>query len=151
MLCLCIAFAAIAGIYSLVGKACGSANSANISTTTPSPASSQYTSRDEVAKFICENGHLPPNYVSKSEGKRLYESKTGNTFRKWNFNPQTTLGVMIGGDTYENREGALPSDNYKEADVDYFGANRGTKRLVYSNNCTIYYTSDHYKSFTKLY
>ena len=151
MLCLCIALAAISGIYSLVEKTSGSANSASISTTAPSPASSRYISRDEVAKFICKNGYLPPNYVSKSEGKRLYEAKTGNIFRKWNFNPLTTLGVMIGGDYFQNREGRLPPGDYREADVDYFAENRGTKRLVYTSGCNIYYTSDHYGSFIKLY
>ena len=151
MLCLCIALAAISGIYSFVVKESGSADSTSISTTTPSPASSQYTSRDEVAKFICDNGYLPPNYVSKNEGKRLYEAKTGNTFTKWNFNPMTTLGVMIGGDDFQNREGRLPPGDYREADVDYFAENRGTKRLVYTSGCNIYYTSDHYGSFTKLY
>ena len=150
MLCLCIALAAISGIYSFVVKESGSAGSTSISTTAPSPASSQYTSKDEVAKFICENGHLPSNYVSKSEGKRLYEAKTGNTFTKWNFNPLTTLGVMIGGDGFQNREGRLPPGDYREADVDYFAENRGTKRLVYTSGCIIYYTSDHYGSFTKL-
>ena len=150
MLCLCIALAAISGIYSFVVKESGSAGSTSISTTAPSPASSQYTSKDEVAKFICENGHLPSNYVSKSEGKRLYEAKTGNTFTKWNFNPLTTLGVMIGGDDFQNREGRLPPGDYREADVDYFAENRGTKRLVYTSGCNIYYTSDHYGSFTKL-
>lgn len=150
MLRLCIALAAISGIYSFVVKESGSAGSTSISTTASSPASSQYTSRDEVAKFICENGHLPSNYVSKSEGKRLYEAKTGNTFTKWNFNPLTTLGVMIGGDDFQNREGRLPPGDYREADVDYFAENRGTKRLVYTSGCIIYYTSDHYGSFTKL-
>lgn len=150
MLCLCIALAAISGIYSFVVKESDSAGSTSISTAAPSPASSQYTSRDEVAKFICENGHLPSNYVNKSEGKRLYEAKTGNTFTKWNFNPLTTLGVMIGGDDFQNREGRLPPGDYREADVDYFAENRGTKRLVYTGGCNIYYTSDHYGSFTKL-
>ena len=143
---LSIAFSVISTLYAVIEE---SGPLSNVETT-QSPASSQYTSRDEVAKFICENGYLPPNYVSKSEGKRLYEAKTGNTFRKWNFNPLTTLGVMIGGDYFQNREGRLPPGDYREADVDYFAENRGTKRLVYTSGCNIYYTSDHYGSFTKL-
>lgn len=111
---------------------------------------SQYTSRDEVARYICDNGYLPPNYVNKESGVRLYESKTGKSFVRWNFNPLSTLGVMIGGDSYGNREGHLPPGDYREADVDYFGPNRGTKRLVYSSGCNIYYTGDHYKSFVKM-
>lgn len=106
-----------------------------------------YTTKDSVAAYLCKFDKLPSNYIGKNEGKSLYESKTGNTFSKWNFNPWTTLGVMIGGDVYDNREGLLPSGNYHEADVEYFDSSRGNKRLVYASDCIIYFTSDHYKSF----
>ena len=112
--------------------------------------SSLYTTKDSVAAYLCKFDKLPANYVGKNEGKKLYESKTGNTFDKWNFNPWTTIGVMIGGDVFGNNEGLLPEGSYREADVDYSGANRGTKRLVYQSDCVIYYTADHYDSFTKL-
>ncbi len=109
-----------------------------------------YTSRDSVAAYVCKFDKLPQNYVGTSEGQKLYESSTGNTFSKWNFNPWKTLGVMIGGDTFENREGLLPTGSYREADVDYGNAtSRGTKRLVYQSGCVIYYTADHYETFTQ--
>jgi len=109
-----------------------------------------YTTKDSVAAYLCKFDKLPGNYVGKDEGISLYESKTGNTFSKWNFNPWTTLDVMIGGDVFENREGLLPSGSYHEADVDYSAKNRGTKRLIYQSDCVIYYTADHYESFDKL-
>lgn len=116
-----------------------------------------YTTRDSVAAYLCKFDKLPGNYVGKNEGKKLYESKTGNTFDKWNFNPWTTIGVMIGGDNFdnltsnpENFHETLPEGSYHEADVDYSGANRGTKRLVYQPDCVIYYTADHYETFTQL-
>ena len=109
-----------------------------------------YTTKDSVAAYLCKFDKLPDNYVDKDEGISLYESKTGNTFSKWNFNPWTTLDVMIGGDVFENREGLLPSGSYHEADVDYSAKNRGTKRLIYQSDCVIYYTADHYESFDKL-
>ena len=109
-----------------------------------------YTTKDSVAAYLCKFDKLPSNYVGKNEGQSLYESKTGNTFEKWNFNPWTTLGVMIGGDVFDNREGLLPSGSYHEADVDYSAKNRGTKRLIYQSDCVIYYTADHYESFNKL-
>lgn len=109
-----------------------------------------YTTKDSVAAYLCKFDKLPGNYVGKDEGKSLYESKTGNTFEKWNFNPWTTLGVMIGGDVFDNREGLLPSGSYHEADVDYSAKNRGIKRLVYQSDCVIYYTADHYETFNKL-
>lgn len=109
-----------------------------------------YTTKDSVAAYLCKFDKLPNNYVGKNEGKSLYESKTGKTFDKWNFNPWTTIGVMIGGDVFENREGLLPSGSYHEADVDYSAKNRGTKRLIYQSDCVIYYTADHYETFNKL-
>jgi len=111
-----------------------------------------YTSKDSVAAYIYLFHKLPLNYVNKAEGQTLYENKTGNAFSKWNFNPWTLLGVMIGGDTYYNNENLLPPENsYRECDVDYHDNSRGTKRLVYTLNGIIYYTGNHYESFAKIY
>ena len=119
--------------------------------------SGKYTTRDSVAAYLCKFDKLPSNYVSKDEGQKLYESKTGKTFDKWNFNPWPTIGVMIGGDKFSNYasnasnyHATLPEGSYHEADVDYSAKNRGTKRLVYQNDCVIYYTADHYETFSKL-
>lgn len=149
MFTLCVILAIASGIYTFVSKSSPSSSNASPIVST-SLSGVQYTTKNEVAKYICENGHLPSNYVNKSEGKRLYEQKTGRIFTKWNFNPLTTLGVMIGGDYFENREGLLPQGTWYEADVDYFASNRGTNRLVYSSGCNIYYTGNHYKSFSKI-
>ena len=112
--------------------------------------SGKYTTKDSVAAYLCKFDKLPSNYVGKSEGQKLYESKTGKSFEKWNFNPWETIGVMIGGDTYSNSEGLLPKGSYHEADIDYSAKNRGTKRLVYQSDCVIYYTSDHYGSYSEI-
>ena len=119
--------------------------------------SGQYTTKDSVAAYLCKFDKLPANYVGKNEGKKLYESETGNTFEKWNFNPWTTISVMIGGDNFDNFASnpdnyhkTLPEGSYHEADVDYSGKNRGTKRLVYQSDCIIFYTANHYESFDKL-
>lgn len=108
-----------------------------------------YTTKDSVAGYLCKYGKLPGNYRTKSEAKALYES-AGNSFSKWNFNPWKVLGVMVGGDSFSNAENLLPSGSYREADVDYSGDNRGTKRLVYADSCKIYYTANHYTSFVQL-
>ena len=64
-------------------------------------------------------------------------------------------GKAIGGDTFQNREGLLPKKSgrtYKECDIDTLGkSSRGAKRIVFSNDGLVYYTDDHYKSFTLLY
>jgi len=109
-----------------------------------------YTTKDSVAAYLCKFDKLPANYVGKDEGIALYESKTGKTFSKWNFNPWTTINVMIGGDKFSNNEGLLPEGSYHEADVEYSAKNRGTKRLVYQPDCVIYYTADHYETFTRM-
>lgn len=119
--------------------------------------SGEYTTKDSVAAYLCKFDKLPSNYVGKNEGKDLYETSTGNTFSKWNFNPWTTIGVMIGGDDFNNYASDpdyyhenLPEGSYSEADVDYSGSNRGTKRLIYQSGCIIYYTADHYETFDLL-
>ena len=119
--------------------------------------SGKYTTRDSVAAYLCKFDKLPSNYLSKNEGQNLYESQTGKTFEKWNFNPWTTIGVMIGGDNFNNYasnasnyHATLPEGSYREADVEYSAKNRGTKRLVYQSDCIIYYTADHYETFNRL-
>ena len=118
--------------------------------------SGKYTTRDSVAAYLCKFDKLPSNYVNKDKGQNLYESKTGKTFEKWNFNPWTTIGVMIGGDKFDNYasnnnyHATLPQGSYHEADVEYSAKNRGTKRLVYQSDCVIYYTADHYETFSRL-
>ena len=116
-----------------------------------------YTTKDSVAAYLCKFDKLPANYVGKNEGKKLYESKTGKAFEKWNFNPWTTINVMIGGDNFDNFASSpdnyhetLPEGSYHEADVEYSAKNRGTKRLVYQPDCVIYYTADHYETFTRM-
>ena len=119
--------------------------------------SGEYTTRDSVAAYLCKFDKLPTNYVTQNEGKSLYESRKGKTFDKWNFNPWTTIGVMIGGDKFNNYasnasnyHATLPEGSYHEADVEYSAKNRGTKRLVYQSDCIIYYTADHYETFNRL-
>ncbi|MCK9183461.1 MAG: hypothetical protein M0P13_11385 [Fibrobacteraceae bacterium] len=109
-----------------------------------------YTSKDSVGAYICLFGKLPSDYRTKDEAEALYEQE-GNAFTKWNFNPWTTLGVMVGGDVYSDDANALTEGSYYECDVDYSGANRGTKRLIYTDSCIIYYTADHYETFTQIY
>jgi guanyl-specific ribonuclease Sa len=64
-------------------------------------------------------------------------------------------GMCIGGDKFGNYEGILPSAPgryWTECDIDTLGASsRGVKRIVFSNDGLIYYTDDHYESFTLLY
>jgi hypothetical protein len=105
----------------------------------------EYTSPEEVAEYIHTYGHLPSNFITKNEAKELgWDSAAGNL---WDVAP----GKSIGGDRFGNYEGLLPEGRWKECDVNYSGGYRGSDRLVFNADGAVYYTSDHYKSFTQLY
>lgn len=106
-----------------------------------------YTSADDVALFLHTYQELPDNFMTKEEAREL--GWNGGSLE--NYAP----GMCIGGDKFGNSEGLLPKEKgrkYYECDIDTLGAkNRGAKRIVYSNDGLIYYTDDHYESFTLLY
>lgn len=106
-----------------------------------------YTSKEDVALYLHTYGHLPENFITKAEARDL----------GWNGGGLEELapGKCIGGDRFGNYEGLLPQAegrSYRECDIDTLGADsRGAKRIVFSNDGLIYYTDDHYESFTLLY
>lgn len=106
-----------------------------------------YTTRDEVALYLRTYGELPPNFIRKRDARDLgWDSKEGNL-------QEVAPGMSIGGDTFGNREGLLPEEKgrkYYECDINYEGGYRGGERIIYSNDGLIYYTADHYKTFTLL-
>lgn len=110
--------------------------------------SGTYSSRDEVAEYLHQFGHLPSNYLTKKEAQDLgWVANKGNL---WEVAP----GMSIGGDRFGNREGLLPKSSgrtYYECDIDFDGSYRNAKRIIYSNDGLIYYTEDHYESFQLLY
>ena len=105
-----------------------------------------YDTKDEVALYLITYHHLPYNYMTKKEARKLgWESGALN---------QTVKGKCIGGDVYSNYEGVLPeiSGNYYECDIDTINKKRrGEKRLIWSDDWDIYYTDDHYETFVQLY
>jgi hypothetical protein len=106
-----------------------------------------YSSKEDVALYIFQYGVLPNNFITKNEARKL-GWKSGSLE---NYAP----GKCIGGDRFGNYEGLLPKApgrTYTECDIDTLGAgSRGAKRIVFSNDRLIYYTDDHYESFTLLY
>ncbi|MBO4912363.1 MAG: ribonuclease [Butyrivibrio sp.] len=104
-----------------------------------------YTSKDDVALYIHTYGKLPSNFITKNEAKKLGWTGGGlDEFAK---------GKCIGGDDFGNREGKLPDGKkYKECDIDTMGADsRGSKRIVYADDGSVYYTDDHYENFEQVY
>ena len=111
------------------------------------PISGSYTSKEDVALYIHTYGCLPPNFMTKTEARsRGWEGGSLEPYAS---------GKCIGGDRFGNYEGLLPDAPgriWTECDIDTLGASsRGAKRIVFSNDGLIYYTADHYKSFTLLY
>ncbi len=105
------------------------------------------TSREDVAAYIHQYGHLPDNFITKKEAQEL--GWEGGSLEPY------APGMCIGGNRFGNYEGLLPEKDgrtYTECDIDTLGAgSRGAKRIVFSSDGLIYYTEDHYESFELLY
>ena len=106
-----------------------------------------YTGKDDVALYLYTYGHLPDNFITKKEPQNLGWS--GGSLEPY------APGKCIGGSRFGNYEGILPDApgrTWTECDIDTLGAEkRGAKRIVFSNDGLIYYTEDHYETFTLLY
>lgn len=108
----------------------------------------KYYSKDEVALYLHLYGELPPNYLSKNDAiKKGWNEEGGKNNNLWDVTDKGCLG----GTYFGNYEGKLPKGQWYEADVDMKYPQRGTHRLVYNKQGDIYYTDDHYETFTKLY
>ncbi len=106
-----------------------------------------YTSKDDVALYIHTYNQLPNNFITKKIAQKLGWSSGS-------LEPYAP-GKSIGGDRFGNYEGLLPKKAgriYTECDIDTMYADkRGAKRIIFSNDGLIYYTDDHYETFTLLY
>lgn len=96
-----------------------------------------YTSLAEVGGYIYLYHGLPSNFYTKSN-RVTYTAQNK---------------ASVGGDRFYNREELLPNAKgrtYTECDIDYSGGSRNAKRIVFSSDWLIFYTSDHYASFSIL-
>lgn len=111
------------------------------------PEDGSYTARDDVALYLHLYGHLPDNFITKADARAL--GWPGGGLEEY------APGKCIGGDEFGNYEGTLPDVPglvYHECDIDTLGADsRGAKRIVYSDDGNVYYTDDHYGTFTLLH
>lgn len=104
-----------------------------------------YTTPATVAAYISTFNKLPSNFITKNEAQKLgWVSSEGNL-------TEVAPGKSIGGDRFGNYEGQLPKGNYRECDVNYKSGRRGAERIIYSSDGDIYYTDDHYETFTQLF
>ena len=107
----------------------------------------EYNDYLDVVAYIYFFQKLPSNYLTKSQAKSLGWKGSGNVW----VNDQLR-GKNIGGDTFKNNEKLLPivdTNTYIEVDVNCSNGTRGQYRIVYNRyTFDIYYTSNHYGSFT---
>lgn len=113
---------------------------------TPLDEEGWYSSKEEVALYLMAYGALPGTYITKKEARALgWEGGGLDAYAP---------GMCIGGDHFGNYEGSLPEADgrsYAECDIDTQGAKkRGAKRIIFSSDGLIFYTADHYKTFTLL-
>lgn len=101
-----------------------------------------YHTKNHVALYLYQYNELPPNYVLKSE---VIDDSV-----------QPENGLYIGGDVHYYRGEITKytiNMSLRECDISYNPneSNRGLERLVYTSDCTeIFYTSDHYTSFSRV-
>ena len=101
-----------------------------------------------IADYIFEYGRLPDNFITKKEAQKLGWDSS------WNYVSDVAPGMSIGGDRFGNYEGRLPEKKgrqWYEADCYYTKGKRNAHRILYSNDGLVYYTDDHYETFTQMF
>ena len=100
-----------------------------------------------IADYLFRHGELPENFITKQQAKDL---GWGTIYR---YVSDVAPGMSIGGDYYGNYEGKLPrvkGRKYYECDCYYTGGKRNACRIIYSNDGHVWYTEDHYNTFTEM-
>lgn len=104
-----------------------------------------YSTMEEVAVYLTLYEKLPGNFISKYDAEDLgWDNRKGNL-------DKVAPGCSIGGNRFGNYEGLLPEAKgrkYTECDINYEDGYRNGERIVFSNDGLIFYTSDHYQTFT---
>lgn len=117
-------------------------------TATPVPEG-PITDPQSIADYLFSHDmQLPENFITKKEARALGWDNSRN------YVGDVAPGKSIGGDTFGNYEGRLPTGKgitYREADCYYNGKKRNAYRLVYSSEGRVWYTEDHYNTFTELF
>ena len=107
-----------------------------------------YQTMEEVAVYLTVFGKLPGNYIRKNAAEQLgWQNREGNL-------DEVAPGCSIGGDRFGNYEGQLPDKKgrqWYEADCYYTKGKRNAHRILFSNDGLVYYTDDHYETFTQMF
>ena len=101
-----------------------------------------------IADYLFAHGELPDNFLTKKEAQAL------GWDNRYNYVSDVAPGMSIGGDYFGNYEGKLPrvqGRKYYEADCWYTEGKRTACRIIYSTDGHVWYTEDHYNTFTELF
>ena len=101
-----------------------------------------------IADYIFKYGKLPDNFITKKEAQALGWDSSRN------YVSDVAPGKSIGGDKFGNYESLLPSKKgrqWYEADCYYTKGKRNAYRILYSSDGLVYYTDDHYETFTQMH
>jgi len=115
---------------------------------TAAPKQTAITAPQDIADYIFAHGTLPDNFLTKNEARQLGWDSSKN------YVSDVAPGYSIGGDKFGNYEGLLPDASgrkWYEADANYTAGPRGAERILYSSDGLVYYTNDHYQTFTEMY
>lgn len=115
---------------------------------TAAPKQTAITAPQDIADYIFAHGTLPDNFLTKNEARQLGWDSSKN------YVSDVAPGYSIGGDKFGNYEGLLPDASgrkWYEADANYTVGPRGAERILYSSDGLVYYTSDHYQTFTEMH
>ncbi|MBQ8556424.1 MAG: FMN-binding protein [Clostridia bacterium] len=101
-----------------------------------------------IADYLFEHGELPDNFITKKEAQSLGWDSS------YNYVSDVAPGKSIGGDRFGNYEELLPDKKgrtWYEADCYYTEGKRNAHRILFSSDGLVYYTDDHYESFTQMF
>lgn len=114
----------------------------------PAAVSGPLEAAQRIADYLFEYGKLPDTFLKKRDAQALgWDSE-------YNYVSDVAPGRSIGGDYFGNYEQKLPvvqGRKYYEADCFYQGGKRNAYRIIYSNDGHVWYTGDHYNTFTELF
>ena len=125
-----------------------SPTSAPTATPTDAPKQTAITAPQDITDYIFAHGTLPDNFLTKNEARQLGWDSSKN------YVSDVAPGYSIGGDKFGNYEGLLPDASgrkWYEADANYTAGPRGAERILYSSDGLVYYTNDHYQTFTEMH
>ena len=117
-------------------------------TATPVPEGPIIDPQSIADYLFAHDMRLPDNFITKKEAQEL---GWGDKYRDVS---DAAPGKSIGGDYFGNYQGRLPTGKgitYHEADCYYTKGKRNAYRVIYSSDGRVWYTEDHYNTFTELF